>query len=642
MCGIAGKLTADGVPVSREWVRHALASLEHRGPDDSAFFAESPRRHHLGADLSDHPDGATTVLVHRRLSILDLSSAGRQPMTTDDGRHVLVFNGEIYNYLELRDELKALGCTFHTGTDTEVLLHAVLEWGTDALRRFVGMFAFALLDRVERTVLLARDYFGIKPLYYRADASGLSFASELPALFGEGVDARVNAARLYDYLCYGLTDHDEETLFAGVRQVPPAHFLHVRLDRPHEARPTRYWELSVERPLDISFDDAAARLRELFLDSVRLHLRSDVPVGAALSGGIDSSAIVMGMRHVAGDALDLHLFSYIADDPAVSEERWVDLVGHVARAKVHKVRAGADDLVRDLPSVSQSQGEPFASTSICMQHRVFRLAREHGIKVMLDGQGADEMLAGYKPYLAARLASLVSQGRLVDAARFLRDASQQPGAGKLWMLARTANFLIPRGLRSTARQLFRGDVAPAWLNLGWFRDHGVRPDALDAPGRGDVLREQLRRSVVSLSLPPLLRYEDRNSMASSIESRVPFLTPQLATFILSLPEEHLIAADGTSKAVFRAAMRGIVPDEILDRKDKIGFATPQKSWLSTLRPWVDGMLSETSGIALPALNFDRAEKQWTQMLAGKRSFDGAAWRWLNTIDWTRRFDVRYA
>jgi asparagine synthase (glutamine-hydrolysing) len=641
MCGIAGFLTRAPAGIEVATIRRAVDSLEHRGPDDFGFLSLAPQGNYLGRDFARHPRHAWLSLVHRRLAILDRSPAGRQPMATEDGRHHIVFNGEIYNYLELRAELEALGHSFRSDTDTEVLLKACVQWGAAALNRLVGMFAFALLDTQERRLFLARDFFGIKPLFYCLKKDGFAFASELKVLIDHLSTRRVNAERLYQYLCFGLTDHGDQTLFEDIRQLPAAHYLEVDLRRPADCQPVRYWRLEIDRPLQLSFAEATTRLRELFLESVALHLRSDVPVGAALSGGIDSSAIVMAMRELTGRRLDLHVFSYVADDDSINEEHWIDLVGSAAGAEVHKVHANTEELVDDLTEVTRLQDEPFGSTSICMQSRVFRRAQQCGIKVMLDGQGADELLAGYRPYQGAKLAGIIRRGALPRAARFWWKASQQPGSGKWWLAARAGNFLLPHFCRGWARQHVMKDVRPPWLNDAWFAAHGVRHRVAPVPRRGEILREQLRQSIEELSIPQLLRYEDRNSMAASVESRVPFLTPQLASFVLSLPEHYLIAQDGTSKYVFREAMRGIVPDPILDRKDKIGFATPERHWLTALRPWVESILSSESAAAVQALSMPEATREWRRMVAGQKRWSWSAWRWLNLIEWSRQHQVAY-
>ena len=294
-------------------------------------------------------------------------------------------------------------------------------------------------------------------------------------------------------------------------------------------------------------------------------------------------------------------------------------------------------MVSDLDTLIRAQGEPFGSTSIYAQYRVFQRAKAEGIIVMLDGQGADEMLGGYAIYSAARLASLIKQGRLVQALNFLRKVSVLPGRQATW--ARAALFLLPTALQGFARRLVGQDLIPSWLNKKWFDERGVELQSLRIPKQGSVLRDELLQTLEQTSLPMLLRYEDRNSMIHSIESRVPFLTPDFAQLLLSLPEEFVIGADGTTKSVFRAAMRGLVPDTILDRKDKIGFATPEKSWLSSLRPWVDKILNSEVAQQTEVLDIGTAKAEWESILSGQHSMNFRVWRWINLIRWMELFKV---
>jgi len=642
MCGIAGVIGRQAQGSKAALSLRVLDLLRHRGPDDHGWVLSSEADLRSGHGLP--PDcPADALLLHRRLSILDLSPGGWQPMTSADRRFAIVFNGEIYNFIELRAELAGLGHVFTSHSDTEVLLHALVEWGPRALPRLTGMFGFALLQRQERKLILARDFLGIKPLYYAHGPDGLVFASEIKALLAlADLPRRVNPQRLHDYLTGGLTDHGGETMFMGVHQVPAAHYLEVPLDRPRDVRAVRYWSAKHHERLDISYEDATARVRQLFLDNVRLHLRSDVPVGAALSGGIDSSAIVGAMRRLE-PKLDLHAFSYVAGDAALSEEKWIDLAAHQAGAVLHKTRCGAGDLVDDIEDLIYQQDEPFGSTSIFAQHRVFRLAREHGITVMLDGQGADEMLGGYRFYLAARLASLIRRGNWLEAMRFACRVQKLPGIGLHSLLLQTAGNIVPARFKLLAKQALQESMMPPWLSGRWFEERGVRPGVDNGEQTGcDVFKTLLHRTLVESSLPMLLRYEDRNSMAHSIESRVPFLTPALVEFLLRLPEDYLIGADGTSKRIFRDAMRGIAPDAILQRKDKIGFATPEKQWFTALQGWVGRTLSSDAAREIPAFNHRLLCREWDHLLNGKQSFDWRAWRWINLIRWAERFDVSFA
>jgi asparagine synthase (glutamine-hydrolysing) len=638
MCGIAGVIRrrkSRGLDI-----RGVLSMLNHRGPDDCGVLTYSRA---AGVDL--YPDappsaaGADVVLCHRRLSILDLSKSGWQPMASADGRYYIVFNGEIYNYVELKAELEKLGHRFRSTSDTEVLLAAYAEWKTAALPKLVGMFAFAVLDTRDRVLFLARDCFGIKPLYYSCEGGEFAFASEIRALLRlTGTPARLNHRLAFSYLRYAISEAGNESLFANAFQLPPAHFVELQLDDPAAAKPVRYWDCMPTERLDISFEEASRRLRDLFVESVRIHLRSDVPVGTALSGGIDSSSIVAIVRQLNPSA-DLHTFSFVTENDKIGEEKWADLAGQHARAKMWKIRVKPGELVDDIESLVQAQELPFVSTSIYASYRVFRMAQEAGIKVMLDGQGADECLGGYSYYRGALLASYIRRGHLGSASRLLANSSQWSNSSAAKVIGWAAEYLIPPAAQSPLRRLVGQKLLQDWLQPRWFSAHGVSPISPKYCVESDVLRQTLYRTMTDISLPQLLRYEDRNSMAFSIESRVPFLTPQLTHFLLSLPEEHIVTSRGLSKAVFRSAMRGIVPSEILDRRDKLGYATPEADWLSGAESWVDATLNSDFASSAECFNMDRVRADWNEMKADHKVLKPHIWRCVNFLLWARRFEV---
>jgi len=639
MCGILGSI---GLGNSKPLLSKQM--LSHRGPDDYGELVwDGKASPELFRVTPRDVQAAQVWFAHWRLSILDLSEAGWQPMRTVDGRYFIVYNGEVYNYRELRQKLERQGCSFRSHTDTEVVLQAYAQWGPEALKYFVGMFAFAVLDTQTRRVFLARDFFGIKPLYYTFYRNALIFASEIKALLAlPGMQAVAHPQRVYDYLRYGLTDHEAETFFQGIYQLPPAHYMVVPVDSPENVQIRRYWEVIPKEQTEISFEDAANQLRTLFLESVQLHLRSDVPLGTALSGGIDSSSIVAAIRYLEPRA-EIHTFSFVPhQDTGISEERWIDIAGNHVGAYMHKVRPRPEDLPRDLDDLIYAQDEPFGSTSIYAQYRVFRLARKAGIKVMLDGQGADELLAGYATYYVAKVLSLLRQRRYTELAKFLLRIREVPAArGVLYLFTRLSAALLPQQWQALPRRILGEELLPRWMNKSWFVQREVRFHSVWHSEEETVLRAQLLRDLQTTSLPHLLRYEDRNSMWHSIESRVPFLTPKLAQFLLSLPEDYILASDGTTKAVFRRAMEGITPAQILERRDKIGFATPEREWLLALRPWVESVLTSETAHRIPVLDLREAQNHWQGMLQERRPFKWTFWRWLNLIRWSERFEVKY-
>ncbi|MCH8275424.1 MAG: asparagine synthase (glutamine-hydrolyzing) [Armatimonadetes bacterium] len=647
MCGIAGLLRWDGTPVSAKLLRTLGDSMVHRGPDDLGYLGWRDGTQTRVSRDPAQAEGGRLALVHRRLSILDPSDTGWQPMSSPDEKYHIVFNGEIYNFIELKAELERLGHRFRSTGDTEVLLHAYMEWGEAALRRFVGMFAFAILDLQRQELFLARDFFGIKPLHFAVWDTGMAFASEPKTLLQvPGVTRKVNPQLLYGYLSYGHAEREEQTFFADIRQLQPAHYLEIPLDKGRKIRPVKYWQVDRSHRSGLSLAEAASRFRDLFFDNVRLHLRSDVPVAATLSGGIDSSSIVMAARRARGSPLDLHTFSYIADEERISEERWIDIVGQAAATTAHKVRADAEGLHREIDHLIYMQDEPVGTSTVFAQFRVFRAVKEAGIKVVLDGQGADELLAGYYHFLPKRLASLLARRRRVAAIRFALHATRLPGVPQLREFIKKGRELSvlgspAAGPRGATEQPVRPGRTVPWVNGEWFAERGVLEPRIPLPGGKNCLRDQLYLSFFDYGLPHLLRVEDRNSMAFSVESRLPFLTPEFVQFAFSLPEAYLIDSQATTKAILRRAMRGVVPDEVLDRRDKIGFWTPEERWLMELRPWIEDLLGGDAASRIPALNLKVMLEDWESFLGGRAPVDHRIWRWINLIRWTEMFEVSY-
>lgn len=656
MCGISGFFARPGSALDVASLRASVAAIRHRGPDDEGFALFDPPRHAIAVASGQDTDPGLKLppisaftgehwsigLGHRRLSILDLTVAGHQPMSSPDRLRWIVFNGEIYNFLELQSDLEAQGVVFHTRSDTEVLLAAYRVWGEGMLVRLVGMFAFVIVDLEKGRAFAARDPFGIKPLYYAQTQSGLAFASEIKAvLCTPGVDRRVDPSELYRYLRFGMIDGLENTLFRDIRQLPAAQFLTFPLDRPQEARTCTYWSPSLLSESDLSFAEAAGELRDRFARSVRLHMRSDVPVGACLSGGVDSTAIVHFMREVAGPNHELHTFSFVTDDdPRISERPYVERVVQEVGAVSHMVSPRAHDLVNDFDTLILAQDQPFGSSSIYAQYRVFQLARDAGIKVVLDGQGSDEFFGGYPTAISAQLAALLVSGHWLDAHRLGRAGTfSLAGTRSRIVLSALARLLPPR-LSAAIMPIIGESLMPSYLAADWFTDRSV-PIAPRPQGRGiNALRDELLLFTQHLSLPQLLRFEDRNSMHFSLESRVPFCVPDVGGFAFSLPPEYLVSGDGSTKAVLRKALEGLVPSQILDRP-KIGFATPERQWLAALKPWVDEQAGRLSPDTTPFLADDGVRRLIDTQRGSTGAFDPALWRILSVARWAELFDARF-
>lgn len=624
MCGVFAVLSRSG-PLGDDYARERDL-LAHRGPDGAGAKL-------LSVEANGQRFENRVWIGHRRLSIIDLADRSLQPMLTQDGRYALILNGEIYNYKELREECRAAGATFQTESDTEVLLVAWSLWGEAILPRLGGMFAFVIVDRSAGKAWIVRDAFGIKPLHFVLGPDKLFLSSEIWPLLATGaVEPKVDPVQAYEFIRFGASLSENETLIEGILRVPPASVTMFDFATGLMGTARRYWTLAPTHR-SISYVDAVTETRERFLANVRLHLRSDVPVGAALSGGIDSSAIVCAMRHIEPD-MPIRTFSFISAQPEQSEEKWVDIVNAAINAEAHKIRPVPEDLVADLEHLVRAQGEPFGSASIYAQFRVFREAREAGVPVTLDGQGADELLGGYGSYLGTVGASAIHAMNPIALWRLMQAGV---GArGKMRMGADIVAATLPASLRRRFRSLARRELIPDFFASDTLAAHGLAMrdagDAMVCSYRG--LKEHLADSAVRTSLPTLLRIADRSSMAFSVESRVPFLTADFADFLLSLPPDYLVSKSGERKHIFRDAMRGILPDPIRERRDKIGFMADDSLWLRTNRSNLDHYWTEIDRISF--LDPQKTRRFIAAFFDGKSGSATQVWRVLMFCVWQRQ------
>lgn len=631
MCGLAGIVSAQMQPQFGAQLSLLSDGLAHRGPDDVGFLVwHDNAASILGRDAAALPPGRVG-LVHRRLSIIDLATSGWQPMLDDGGQHAIAFNGEIYNYRELRASPDLADQAWRGTSDTEVLAALLARRGLSVLREVTGMFAFAWLDIAKRELCLARDPFGIKPLHYSCRDGLFAFASELRPLLAIGAARpRVSRRALYRYLRHAVTNADGETMFADIHEVPAGHVLRVPLDRPAAFTLEAYWRPS---PRPAFMGDAVAELRRLFLHSVDLHLRADVPVAATLSGGVDSSGIVAAMRHISG-AGPLPLFTFSVPGATTDESSWARRMADAVGGDLHLVTPNGDELAGDLDDLIRQQEQPFQTTSIWAQARVFRAVRAAGFKVVLDGQGADELFGGYPVFRAARLKALLRRGDVGASMALLRAAAPHQRI----LLLQALGSAVPPSLGPALRRLVGKPLLPDWLDAGYFR-HAAEPP------RVIVDAEPLQRALIEAqtltSLPMLLRYADRNAMAVSLENRTPYLTAELADFAASLPDELLVGGDGTMKLVLRQALRGLVPDAILDRRDKVGFATPEAEWFASSAS-LRALVRDSAASPLPPCFTPAMQARLATIGAGLAPFDAVAWRGMNVIRWTRLLGVEFA
>ncbi len=649
MCGIAGLLhTDERVDLGR--MHHMSRLLRHRGPDDEGMVLvdptagaalplggpdtpgvvyASPHPYTPGARPPDPGGGAFRVgLAHRRLAIVDLSPAGHQPMCDEEERCWITYNGEVYNHLELREELTSLGARFRSCSDTEVILAAYLRWGPDCLERMNGMFALAIWDGRRRELFCARDRFGVKPFYYQWDGRSFAFASEPGALVltqPRRITPRLAAVR--DLLALDWVDHDAHTFFNGVMQLPAGHSLVVG-EQGLAIR--RWWTLDPSRHATGTPADWEREFTERFDAAVRLRLRADVEVGSCLSGGLDSSAVVT----TAAPMLErpLRAFTVAYDEGPAFDER------HYVRATVAKCQATSDVVVPDgsdfwdtFDRLAERQDEPTAGPGVYSQWHVMSLAHRHGLKVLLDGQGGDETLAGYWRYLPLRLRDLLCEGRLGEFASLFGPIAGRLGASTT--LALTIEPWLPAGLVAPLRRRYgQGKDRVLTAALRRLPSVSLRPPSAFPTA---VTRQQAFDTLQRL-LPSLLRYEDRNSMAFSIETRLPFLDYRLVEFVFSLPDDQRLEGT-TTKAILRRALRDRLPPEVLGRQDKMGFETPTDVWLRSRyagevrrRLLTDGPLHDWLEPGVIAAELE-------DYLAGRRDIGLQIWRWLSLDAWGRRF-----
>lgn len=544
-----------------------IGAMHRRGPDGRGSWAR---------------DGI--ALGHARLSIIDVSDAGAQPMVDRTTGVVLVFNGEIYNYIELRSLLVGLGHQFCSTSDSEVLLRAYIQWGRSAFTRCVGMWALAIFDPRVNELILSRDRFGIKPLYFHRSIRGnLAFASTIGGLTGaRNIERRPNLRTVGNFLVNRMVDEDAETFFEGVERFPAAHNAVLSLGLSDAIlRFERYWSLDdvISRPAStLSFSAAVAEFQSRLTDSVKLHARSDVEVSSCLSGGLDSSALVGTLAAIPEGKNIRRVFSAVFPNRSYDEGLYSRLVAEQNNLNRYTVEPDENSFIADIDRVVEAQEEPFGSTGVYVQWKVFEAIHNAGIKVALDGQGADEYLAGYFSFLAPFAVNCLARGNLAGAYRAYR--TYQTGNKFNHHIWRNMSALMMRlfnrrvGIRSSP---FNQYLAPSLQQLLIIQSEGGGRNFAGGAGIKPVLARYLDR----YSMPALLRYEDRNSMYFSVESRVPFLDHRLVEFALTLPSDYLLDGKST-KRVMRAGLQGIVPEAVRNRTDKIGFGNPESEWVTAL------------------------------------------------------------
>ena len=559
MCGLVAVMGLQGQSVPTEALGAATEALAHRGPDDAGVY---------------HCESGAVAFGFRRLAIIDLTASGHQPMSSSDGNFTIVFNGEIYNHVELRNELIALGHEFHSTSDTEVLLAAFCQWGPDCVLRFNGMWAFLIHDRASHKVFGARDRLGVKPLYYWSDSRWLVMASEPRAIGASGLTClQPNWSRLAESISWKLMDHADGTCIADIRQIPAGSRFWI--DAQGKLELTRYWELpSEERPGRVQTAQAwVEQLAALVTDALRLRMRSDVPVGFTLSGGLDSTLLICEAAHLQDPRSRLLAFSY--QDRQYDERVQIRDTVAQSGARLESITDEALDIATLLPKIVRAHGEPVHSMAVIANYALFGLARRHGVKVVIGGQGADESLGGYSSYQADYWHSLAGDGRYAALFGDVRSFARLNGVSSAPLLTQT----LMRSLRialanTTPYQRLRERVRPATPSSATSAlfSADLLATAPQPTLRGSDYRlfEVQRRSLSNSPLPMYLREEDRSSMAHSVEARLPFTDYRLVEHALRMPAE-LKHAGGLNKIALRRVALNRVPDSVVSKVEKLGF-----------------------------------------------------------------------
>lgn len=603
MCGISGIINFDNKPVLAEDIALMMKRMKHRGPDDEGMFIDN-----------------NVGLGFVRLSIIDLSSAGHQPMLSNDGRYVIVFNGEIYNYIELRKEL-GKNYFFKSNTDTEVLLNAYIEWGDKCLDKLNGMFSFVIYDKTTKIVFGARDRFGIKPFYYFIDSSSFVFASDIPSILSVlKCHISPDDYAIFDFLAFGRTDQDENTFFSQIKKLQHGCSFELINDNFHIKR---WYNLRDKKVVPIS---DPVEFRELLKSSIELRMRSDVPVGVSLSGGVDSSSLAGIINKDLGYS-DLYTFSSVYDIQHRSNEKSVIDLIKLKNSKF--IYPSVENLIDEMDGFLDAHSEPFSTSAIFAQYKVMSLAKKH-VTVLLDGQGADEYLAGYPYFHGFYYKGLL---RTLKLQTLIREIIHYSGKSKNFENLKFFGYLsspsfVKKKLAMETKNYLRKD----------FFNRKVKDSSILSGLYESVDLEQSILNHFEFKLEHLLKWEDRNSMNFSIESRVPFLDYRLVEQGISMPDNQKIR-NGVTKYILRECVRDLVPAQILDNNKKVGYATPEDVWFreNSFKNFILSVLNEKKFKSDAYVDLRLFEKALENHFNGKTNSSSEIWRWLNLELWMRKY-----
>lgn len=610
MCGIVGIFNRQpNQSLDEATLIKARDLITYRGPDDAGVYVSPDQR--IG-------------LAHRRLSIIDLSSAGHQQMSNEDSTIWIVYNGETYNYLEIKPELEKLGHKFKSNTDTEVIIHAYEQWGEDCVKKFNGMWSFVIWDSKREKVFCSCGRFGVKPFYYFLNNDVFIFASEVKAILSfSQVPRQLNEPKIFEYLAYALLDTNEQTFFKNIFQLRGGHNLVIERN---SIRLYRYWDLPREST-KLNYPEACEKFRYLLGDAVRLRFRSDVPVAVLLSGGLDSSAIAC---LAAKEMSNVEVFSAQYPGQACDETHYIEMVlKKYPQLKAHSILPDSQNFKDEIEQIVWHQGEPHSSVAVLSHWLLMKEISRTGIKVILSGQGADELLAGYYDSFGYYLARLLQRGQFNKFRQELNLLSSHYQMSRKHLLANLIKAEFPRKMANPLRVITQDKI------LEWLRPSFIMKylgGTVYQKKFNNILTNCLWRQIDTDTLPQILHYEDRNSMAFSVEERVPFLDYRLVEFVFSLPDEYKIN-NGLTKLILRDSLRGIVPEEILQRTTKIGFSTPIDKWLSHNMSMVERATSRLSSFYQPYFKAEQVKKMIEPSLRGSIRQAQIIWRIVNLDLW---------
>ncbi len=635
MCGICGYILRDKTrKVDEELLKKMTQIIAHRGPNSEGYYFEYG-----------------IALGHRRLSIIGIGEEGKQPMHYM-GRYTIVHNGEIYNYIEIKEQLEQQGYCFHSKTDTEVIMAAYDYWGKECLQYFNGMWAFAIYDSHQETLFCSRDRFAVKPFYYYIDGIKIIFASEIKQILAVQPDLAIaNEKRIKHFLYFGIMEYGEETFFENIRQLQGGEYAEYHF-KENDWKVKKWYYLNKIKTKE-SYRREAKKFKEQFLDSVRLRLRADVTVGSCLSGGLDSSAIVCAVsklrekNNLMEKQMTISSCFKESEEKKYDEQEFIDSVIRETQVNSHKIFFSHKELWEDIDKIIWHMDEPFTTMSICAQWAVFKAAKEKGLKVMLDGQGADEQLAGYSSFYSPAFAELWKKKKFIklwfEVKWFNKHrAKSEDLSAEIYLLSAIQNLNLTekiiwkKKINAFAIQyLNRSMKTEIESNRGVypFSNYDVEPLKLYASDNF----EQFTLDMIYVNLRSLLHFEDRNSMAHSIESRVPFLDYRLVETIFSMPS-HYKLRNGVTKAVMRRGLKGILTEKVRRRNSKLGFATPEDIWMKKNKERYQKELEEACDNLKGFVNKE-AILDWFHFCIKENKKDYISFRIICLSHWIKIFKV---